>query len=481
MIENFDSSLLLEPQIEHAKKLCESLISQSIAADLSGTGTGKTFVACSILRHLKKRFIVVCPKLNIPKWRMVSSQFGVTPEFVVNYEKLARGNLKKYYRYKVKGQKNIPCFLRGEFRIPKDWIVVLDESHRTKGVESLQAGMLFALKMQGYSVLCLSATQAMTPMDMRAFGFACNLHKGMHFVGGRGQNNGMNLFKQFCEGAGAKYVGHWGAMYFDSEDAESVSKLQDVRNNLFNVQKVASRMNRADFGDIFPKNQIEATAYDMGENGKKIGYVYADMAAEIARLEDRCKDYALHVLAIITRARRMAELLKVPSLCELTEDLYDEGKSVLIFVNYADSIEALVTRLSKKFGADKIAQIHGGVTTRQRLDDIASFQADQKRITVANLAAGGESIDLHDITGKYPRASLINPSYRAIAVLQSIGRHDRAYAKSDCLTNLVLADGTIETNVAHNFNGKRGHLDILNDGDLVPNGPAFRFVSGMNI
>ena len=478
---SFDTTGLLQPQIKHAEFLADALKTQGIAADLSGTGTGKTFVACSILRHLKKRFIVVCPKLNIPKWKLVTSQFGITPELVINYEKLARGNLKKYYRYKTKGQKNIPYFLRGEFRIPKDWIVVLDESHRTKGVESLQAGMLFALKTQGYSVMCLSATQAMTPMDMRAFGFAANLHKGMHFIGGRGQNNGMNLFKQFCEGAGAKYVGKWGAMYFDSEDAESVSKLQAVRDNLFNVQKIASRMNREEFGDIFPKNQIEATAYDMGENGKKIGYVYDEMEAELARLEERCENYALHVLAIITKARRMAELLKVPSLCELTEDLYDENKSVLIFVNYADTIEALVSRLSKKFGADKIAQIHGGVTTRQRLDDIALFQSDKKRITVANLAAGGESIDLHDITGKHPRASLINPSYRAIAVLQSIGRHDRAYAKSDCLTNLVLADGTVECSVAHNFNDKKGFIDTLNDGDLVPNGLRFCGVGGMNL
>lgn len=477
----FDATGLLQPQIKHAEFLADALQTHGIAADLSGTGTGKTFVGSAILRHLKRKFIIICPKLNIPKWKTVLNQFGLSAELIINYEKLARGNIKKIYRYKTKGQRNIPYFLRGEFRIPKDWIVVLDESHRTKGVESLQAGLLFALKSQGYSILCLSATQAMTPLDMRAFGFATNLHKGMHFVGGRGQNNGMNLFKQFCESAGAQYVGHWGAMYFDSEDPESVSKLQVVRDNLFNVQKIASRMKREDFGAIFPKNQIEATAYDMGENGKKIKGIYDDMEAELARLEEHCKDYAIHALAIITKARRLAELLKVPSLCELTEDLYDENKSILIFVNYADTISSLVERLSKKFGADKIAQLHGGVSTKQRLEELAEFQADKRRIEVANLAAGGESIDAHDITGKHPRASLINPSYRAIAVLQSIGRHDRAYAKSDCLTNLVLADGTIETNVGRNFNSKRGHLDILNDGDLVPNGPVFRFVSGMNI
>ena len=478
---SFDTTGLLEPQKPHAEFLANALKNMGIAADFSPTGTGKTFVGASILRHLKRKFIVICPKLNIPKWKTVLNQFGLSAELIINYEKLARGNIKTVYRYKRKGQKDIPYFLRGEFRIPKDWIVVLDESHRTKGVESLQAGLLFALKMQGYSVLCLSATQAMTPMDMRAFGFAFNLHKGMHFISGRGQNNGMNLFKQFCESAGAEYVGKWGAMYFDSGNEEAVKKLQAVRSNLFDVQKVASRMRREDFGTIFPKNQVEATVYDMGENGKKIGHIYDEMEAEIARLEKHCQNYALHVLAIITKARRMAELLKVPSLCELTEDLYDENKSVLIFVNYTDTIESLVSRLSKKFGADKIAQIYGGVTTRQRLDDINAFQNDQKRITVANLAAGGECIDLHDITGKHPRASLINPSFRSIAVLQSIGRHCRAYAKSDCWTNLVLADGTIEVPVAQNFNGKKDHLDILNDGDFVPDGLYFRYALGMNI
>ena len=180
---SFDTTGLLEPQKPHSEFLADALERLRIAADLSGTGMGKTYVASSILRHLRCKFIVICPKLNIPKWKMVLNQFGLSAELIINYEKLARGNIKNVYRYKTRGQKDIPYFLRGEFRIPNDWKVVLDESHRTKGVESLHAGMLFALKMQGYPVLCLSATQAMTPLDMRAFGFACNLHRGIQCKG----------------------------------------------------------------------------------------------------------------------------------------------------------------------------------------------------------------------------------------------------------------------------------------------------------
>ncbi|MCX6224572.1 MAG: helicase-related protein [Bacteroidia bacterium] len=479
MIENFDAAGLLTPQIEHAKQLCESLISNNIAWDASGTGQGKTFVASAIVRHLKRKFVVICPKLNIPKWKIVAKLFGVTPEFVINYEKLARGNLKQWYKYKTDYQKGVPHFLRGEFCFPKDWIVICDESHRTKGIDSLSSGLLFALKNQGYSILCLSATQAMTPLDLRAFGYATNLHKGMSVI--EGENFGMRKFKEFAESAGAEYKGKWGAMYFDSDKPDAVKKLQSIHSNLFDTQKIASRMKREDFGDIFPKNQIECTAYDMGENGRKINHVYNEMVVELAKLEERCENYANCILAIIVRARRMAELFKVPSLCEMTEDLYAENKSVILFVNYQDTIDSLVSRLSNTFGKELIGQIHGKQTINQRLQDIADFQADKKRITIANLAAGGESIDLNDVTGKYPRASLINPSYRAIAVIQSCGRHDRANTKSDCLTRLVLADGTIETSVADNFNSKKGHLDILQDGDFVPNGLKFRGVAGMNV
>lgn len=488
MIEHFNTQFLLEPQIEHTCRLIKSIQTNNFSWDASSTGTGKTYCAAAMMRYLKRKFVVISPKLNIPKWNEVLKMFGVKAEIMVNYEKLARGNyavkydgrMRKIYRYKVKGQQGIPHFLRGEFCIPKDWIVILDEFHRCKGYESLNAGLLFALKNQGYTTHALSATAAMTPLDLRASGYAMNLHKGMHTIAGRGENYGMNIFKQFAtQAGGAKFTGRFGAMYFDSSDAESVEKLQAIRDNLFNVQKIASRMNREDFGNIFPKNQVEATSYDMGDNGKRIKQVYEDMQRELAMLEERSKNYRNHIFAIIMKARRHAELLKVPSLAEMCEDLYNEGKSIAVFLNFTDSIEALENRLSKKFGKDIIGKIYGEQTYHQRFHDISGFQGDKKRFMLVNIAAGAEAVDLQDITGVFPRAALVNPSFRAIAVVQSIGRIDRAYAKSDCLTRLIMCSGTIEDNVAEKFNNKKNCLDILNNGDMIPDGKYFGLVANM--
>ena len=481
MIENFDSTHLLQPQIEHTCSLITSLKENGISADFSGTGQGKTFCAAAIARHRNRKFGVISPRLNIPKWKATLDRFGVKPEFVINYEKLARGGTDLYH-YRKRGMKEVPEFLRGEFKVPRNLDLYLDEGHRCKGHESLNAGLVYAAAEQGIPMHIMSATMAMTPLDMRAFGFAAGLHKGMNHV--KMENFGMRKFKAFMEEAGAEAIGRWGAYRFDSEKEESKQKLQEIRRQLFEVKKIASRMKREDFGDIFPHNQLECTPYDMGANGDKIARVYEDMQMELARLEKFSENYSQHIFAVLTKARRLAELYKVPTLCELAEDLVDEGKSVLIGVNYTDTIDALYSRLSKTFGADKIGRIFGGQSFAERHNDIDGFQSDKKRVMIANLSAGGECVDLQDITGKHPRASLVNPSYRAISVLQFIGRHDRAGAKTDCLTNLVLASGTIEASVGDKFNHKKGHLDILNDGDLVPDGISFttqRIIAGQDM
>ncbi len=479
----FDTTGLLEPQKNHAELLSNSLETNGVSLDGSGTGMGKTYVAASILRHRQKKFGIISPKLNIPKWNAVLKQFGVKPEFVINYELLARGNTP-IYRYKTKNvDKDVPYFLRGEFRkLPKDIEIYLDESHRTKGHESLNAGLPYAAHCQGIRMHLMSATQAMTPLDMRAFGYITGLHQGMNWI--KTENYGMRKFKAFMEDAGAQAIGRWGAYFFNSEDPESQAKLKEVHRQLYDVKKIASRMKREDFGDIFAHNQIECTPYDMGANGVKIRQVYSDMQDELARLEKYCENYSQHIFAVITKARRLAELLKVPTLCELTENLVEEGKTVLIFVNYTDTIDALYSRLAKSIGEDLIGQIHGNRTFNQRHQDLADLQSDKKRVMLNNVTAGSECVDMHDINGKYPRANLINPSYRSISVLQSIGRPDRAGAKSDILTNLVLAENTIEVSVGYKFNQKKGHLDILNDGDLIPDGISFttkRIVSGLDI
>jgi superfamily II DNA or RNA helicase len=222
------------------------------------------------------------------------------------------------------------------------------------------------------------------------------------------------------------------------------------------------------FKNIFPDNHVMAECFDMGTNTAKIQRVYEQMEAELAALEESSVNYSQHHFAIMTKARRLTELLKVPTMVEMIEDWFDEGISPVVFVNFTDTVEAIEKQLkkNKKFNG-LISKIVGGQTDKQRQSDIDGFQNDTKRIMIANLAAGNAGISLHDLNGKFPRGSVISPSYSAINMLQALGRIHRANGKTPCIQKIMFASDTIEEQACRRVQAKLNNLEALNDGDLT--------------
>jgi SNF2 family DNA or RNA helicase len=308
--------------------------------------------------------------------------------------------------------------------------------------------------MDGYKTLLLSATTATNPLEMKAFGFATTLHN-------------LNNYRQFITDSGA-YAGRYGGFQIDLQSQRTVEAMSNIHNRLFNLYKVSSRMTRKMFDKIFPDNHVMADCFDMGTNTDKINKVYLQMEAELAALEESSVNYSQHHFAIMTKARRMAELLKVPTMVEMIEDWYDEGISPVVFVNFTDTVEAIEKQLGKNKKFDgTIARIVGGQSDKVRNSDIEQFQADTKRIMIANLAAGNAGVSLHDLNGNFPRGSIISPSYSAINLLQALGRIHRAEGKTKCIQKVMFAAGTIEEEACKRVQCKLNNLECLNDGDLT--------------
>src|ERR1035437_7144213 len=91
MIQQFDTSLLLEPQKDHAIKLADSIFYNGVAWDGSETGTGKSYVGAAIARNFDGPIVVVGPKQILRKWRQILNSFGKDAFFYINFEKLCRG------------------------------------------------------------------------------------------------------------------------------------------------------------------------------------------------------------------------------------------------------------------------------------------------------------------------------------------------------------------------------------------------------
>lgn len=430
--------------------LINSLYINGVAADLSETGTGKTYSACWIAKHFNSPVVVVCPKVVISNWTKVLAEFGIKAHVVINYEKLTRGNTE-HLSFK-NGNDNTPDDYQIKF--PANALVIIDECHKCKGWNSKNSDFLIALKNNNYKLLMLSATSATNPLEMKSFGFATTLHNLVNY-------------RNFITGAGA-YTSRFGGFQIDIGSRRSIEAMGDIHDKLFNVYKIASRMTRKMFDKIFPDNHIMAECFDMGSNTDKINKAYALMEAELAALEESSSNYSQHHFAIMTKARRTTELLKVPTMVEMIEDWFDEGISPVVFVNFTDTVEAIEKQLAKNRKFDgKIAKIVGGQTAKARASDIDGFQADTKRIMIANLAAGNAGVNLHDLNGNFPRASIVSPSFSAINMLQALGRIHRAEGKTKCLQKVMFAADTIEQDACKKVQSKLNNLEALNDGDLT--------------
>ena len=452
---NLNFNGLLEPQKIHSTKLLNSLHMNGFAFDASPTGTGKTYCASWIAKNYGSSVVVICPKSVQKNWFDTLKSFGVDNPIVMTFERLVRGNTD-YYTYDMSVYLNRTNWWKSlgiTVNFPSNSLVILDEVHKCKGQKSLTGECLVAIKNAGHKLLMLSASAATNVTEMKAFGYVTLLHSGYGFY-------------DFCKDNGVAF-NRFGLGTWDANLQKCKEGMVRIHNTLFNTLGCANRMNRKDFGDIFPDNQVIADGFDLGSNTAKLQSVYNEMEYELMNLDESSMEYSEHHFAIIMKARRQSELLKVPAMVSWIEDMYDEGVSPVVFINFRETLEAIEKRLDSAKYSGKIAKIVGGQTQKQRDNEIEQFQSDTKRICLVMVAAGSASVSLHDLNGNYPRSTLINPSYSAINTLQALGRCHRANGKTPVIQRFFFANGVeIEEKMRKRVNLRLTNLDSLNDGDL---------------
>lgn len=422
---------LYAEQVVHAKRLADSLITHRAALDSSQTGCGKTLIAVETARALGKTPLVVCPKIVIPSWKATFEEQQLTPIGIINYEKLRTGR-SGWGKFEKK---------QFEWNLPEDTLVIWDEVHRCQGQLSQNAKMLIAAK--GMYNLCLSASAAEDPTEMRALGHILGLHN-------------LKGFYRWAQQNGCSF-NPWGGLQFGKTKAAALVKL---RSEIYPAK--GSRLTRTDMKSHFSNSQIITEPLDMGDNGQ-IQKLYEEMDAEIAELQVAMKGDKTGggELTKMLRTRQAIELLKIPAILELTSDLLAEGQSVAIFVNFRGTLEALTSRLKD------CVTIWGGQSAQERQDAIDAFQTNQARVICCILSAGGLGVSLHDTTGDAPRTALISPGYDAKELLQALGRIDRAGAKTDSTQRILFAANSLEESVEASVRGKLKNLENLHAADLT--------------
>jgi hypothetical protein len=420
---------LFKFQEPHCDALERALNFHNVALDASDLGTGKTICACETARRMGKKLIVVGKKIMKPTWAHWMGQWGL--DGVVGNWELAR-------------RRGLP--------VDRSALYVFDEVHEGAGYKTLNAKLLINTYEAGLPCLLLSATAIESPLKMWALGYLLGFHNLKDFYRW-GFKNGV--------------VRNYGFPGYHFNRSEAV--LTRIHQHVF--PEWGSRMRRALIPE-FPECQylLELIGIEedkrltkwldmitvreaqhelkMAEQAEKAGMPYGNPAGD--------------VLPALTFARMRAELSKVPAILEHVAEAVEEGFSVVVFVNFLPTLDALVS-LSK----ERPGLIYGEQRIEEREETIFRFQGDQSRVLFSTIDSGGASINLHDVTGAHPRLALVCPTWRATTLRQALGRVHRAGAKSKTVQKLLYAAGSIEEGIATRVMGKLDQIDLINDADLA--------------
>ena len=393
-------------------------------------------MAARLALSMGRPTLVVCKKISIPAWDEVFEDAKVEDFAVINYEKLTMSK-KQCFVEKVVEKGKKPKF---KWIIPKNALIIFDEAQSMAGENSLTSRLLISAVRQGFHIHLASATIAENPMKMFALGYALGFHQ-------------MTNWHEFLKANGCSWddEGYGGWTYAAS--SEAMIALGKRMIPAFGIRL------RKDELDCFPERTIEAELIQV--ELEQVQRLAREMSEEIekhnlVKVNDKDPENAF---TMILRQRQEAELLKVPFIVKhLMKDVAN-GFSVCVFVNFTQTLRAIESRVSE------CITIIGGQDPSERSQAIARFQKNEVHIALANIAAGGVSISLHDLSGR-PRKSYISPSFSAIQVIQAVDRIHRANGMSPAHITLMCLAETAEEGVYRAVRHKARRISELNDGDL---------------
>lgn len=439
MGESTAVSIKLRSYQEAPADRLEALLKDSTGTggDFSDMGTGKTYVACEVIRRLDLPTLVVCPKVSRAAWREVGNQVG-TDFDIINWEMLRTGRTP-YGKFENIGRGT-------RFRWASEVkAVFFDEFHAACGVSSLNSKIPMAARAQGKKAVAITATPAESPLQMKALGYLLGLHSGADYWNW--------ALRHGC------HKGNFGGLGFTQDKFKAAAVMAKL-NAEISQRTVRVRIEDPEVKAQFPDVVFTSPLIELDE-ADEIDRLHEVARAAYQEIQEKglrggAED---HPMTQLLRARQKIELLKLPGWIEHGRSALAAGFTVLFFVNFSATIAALKDKFPE-FGV-----IDG--QSKDRDEVLAAVQGDRMRGLILNNEAGGVALNAHDITGKFPRFSIISPPVKAKSFRQVTGRTRRNGSLTTPHICVPVVAGTCEVKIKRRIDQRLDNNDILCDGDLL--------------
>ena len=431
------TSILKPYQIEHCKNIIDCLSKNSVCFDASDTGIGKTYCAIATAIILKKKIFLICPRSISSFWKTIANDvFNVKLLCISSYLLIINGKciddndksvICPYIKHNVETQ------LQYEWKLPKDTIIIFDEVHKCSNKGTHCSDVLVSLKNtynENIKLLLLSATICESPLKFKLFGLLLNWYNSYYTVP------------------------HYLSPKYNPTHASELIVQNLTSQHLIAKVKISNILD-------FPKNTVSAEYFDIDKNiSNKIDELYMQIHAKMNTIKIKKTNDIKNGLISSMRERQEIELLKVPIFIDLIEQYLDNNFSVIVFVNFIDTIKILAKELKTN------CICYGEQQIKDREIIIKKFMEDKERVILFTIGTGGESISLNDINGKYRRVSLISPQWSSIKLIQACGRNSRINSKTPSLNVIVYANSPIEKRMCNKIKDKCSLYNKITDANL---------------
>lgn len=430
------------PPLTHQKEAIQKLVENKryILADDMGLGkTTSTIIAA--LEAKAKKILIICPATLKINWKREienytqksvsiaeGKNFSPQEDFVIiNYD-----IIKNFHDTKRKNESQI---LGANFDL-----VVVDEAHYIKNAQAQRTKLINDIVKNVDRLWLLTGT----PMTSRPIDY----YNLLSLVDSPVAKNWMAYVIRYCEGyqfrVGARKV--WNVM-----GASNLEELRDRTSNLL------LRRLKEDVLDL--PDKIITPVY-LRLKSKEYEEVMGEYYNWYEKNPEESKSLTVQFTKL-TKVRQIIADEKINQTIELAENIVEQGKKVIIFCNFTNSLNKIFEHFGKT-----VVKLDGSMSKGERQESVDSFQNDEKiRVFVGNIKAAGVGITLTAGEAVIMNDLSFLPSDHSQA-------EDRAYRygqKNNVLVYYPIFENSIE-GIIYDILNKKKHVIATVMGDI--NSPA---------
>jgi len=431
------------PPLSHQKEAIEKLVGSKrfILADDMGLGkTTSTIIAA--LETGAKKILIVCPASLKINWEREIANYSDRTCFIAEGKKFSTEadfvivNYDILKNFHSKEDKENSLLLQSKFEL-----VILDEAHMVSNAQAQRTKLINDFVKNIKRVWLLTGT----PMTSRPI----NYYNLLNIIESPVAQNWMAYAIRYCQGfqfrAGNRKV--W--------NVTGASNLEELRDR---TSKQILRRLKENVLDL--PDKIITPVY-LRTSSKE----YKDLMGEYYEWLENKKEESSSLTVQFSKLMKVRKVItneKVKDTIDFAQNIIDQGKKVIIFTNFTDTLQLI----HNHFGKESV-YLDGSCNKVQRQYAVDQFQENEKiKVFVGNLKAAGVGLTL-------TAAEVVIMNDLSFVPAEHAQAEDRAYRygqKNNVLVYYPIFENTIEGVIYDILNNKKKVIGTVMGDELQESG-----------